>query len=270
MGENSGTDKDLASALKAAKTKRMFFAMVAKGGSDGCLIVSKTKVPASQIAEAKKKSGGTAVIRGVVYGQDGQLVFETAGEAPATAEKLAKKLAKESAGMSINPVFQVNESLADEEGGEDEGAEGNETASGESGDQVASKPASVVAYTKARLSWNDATQAVYNDLDQLSSKLGDEFPDEEEMMSRVVQAIVTFLEQFEVQLNEALDDALNATDDTARQAEHKKVIDIVEQYRKFVAVDPLVKQIKANPFVSIDLQAHLDKSLNTIRTQLLA
>ena len=55
-------DEELVTGLKAAKSKRMSFAVVLKGGSDGALIVSKQKIPPTAIAEAKKESGGSAVI----------------------------------------------------------------------------------------------------------------------------------------------------------------------------------------------------------------
>jgi hypothetical protein len=51
-------DAELATALKQAKGKKMFFAFIPKGGSDGQLIVSKTKIPPKQIAEAKKHLDG--------------------------------------------------------------------------------------------------------------------------------------------------------------------------------------------------------------------
>ena len=50
-------DLDLATALKMAKGKKMYFAFLLKG-SEGTLIVSKKKVPPKQIAEAKKELGG--------------------------------------------------------------------------------------------------------------------------------------------------------------------------------------------------------------------
>src|SRR5258706_16222071 len=56
-------DAELAAGLKQAKGKRMYFAVVVKGGTDGALIVSKQKIPPTAIAEAKKKCGGSALIK---------------------------------------------------------------------------------------------------------------------------------------------------------------------------------------------------------------
>ena len=95
-------DQELVEGLKAAKSKRCYFALVVKGGADGALVVSKTKIPPAAIAAAKKKSGGSAVVQGMVRYEDGIYVFETAKDPPATMDRLVKTIAKRDAGMTIN------------------------------------------------------------------------------------------------------------------------------------------------------------------------
>ncbi len=107
MGKQAELDADLASALKAAKTKRHFFAVVLKGSSDGALIVSKQKIGPAKITEAKKESGGSTVLRGVVHGEDGKLVFETDKEPPATLAKTLKTIAQRDAGLMIQAVCKL-------------------------------------------------------------------------------------------------------------------------------------------------------------------
>ena len=106
MGNTAELDKDLADGLKVAKTKRCYFALVLKGGTDGALLILKTKVPAPAIAEAKKKSGGSAVVSGFVSYEDGTYVFETAKSPAATAAAAVKTIAKRDAGQTIKAIFR--------------------------------------------------------------------------------------------------------------------------------------------------------------------
>jgi serine/threonine protein kinase len=109
-------DSELATNVKAAKTKRMYFAFVAKGSSDGALVISKTKVQPALITDAKKKSGGTQVSKGACFGEDGKLVFEMAKEPPATMEATLKKVVQRDAGLTQVCVCRVgtNPDLADD------------------------------------------------------------------------------------------------------------------------------------------------------------
>ena len=103
-------DRSLADNLKRAThapaDHPYFFALVVKGGTDGQLIVSKGRVSEKQVAEAKKETGGSAVVKGVCFGEDGTLVFETP-KLPAPAwTPLVKRLAKEGAGLALKAVFR--------------------------------------------------------------------------------------------------------------------------------------------------------------------
>ena len=100
-------DQDLVNGLKAAKSKRCYFALVLKGSTDGALIVSKVKVPPTAIAEAKKSSGGSAVVKGHCSYEDGKYIFETGKPAATTAAQAVKIIAKRDAGLAIHPEFRV-------------------------------------------------------------------------------------------------------------------------------------------------------------------
>ena len=108
VGKAAELDEELADGLKAAKSKRAYFVLVLKGGSDGALIVSKTKVAPTAIAEAKKKSGGSAVVKGFCKYEDGKYVFETAKIPPATAAQVVKTIAKRDAEQSIHAEFRLS------------------------------------------------------------------------------------------------------------------------------------------------------------------
>jgi hypothetical protein len=116
---------NLKRAQKAPSDKPLFFALVVKGTADGKLIISKYKIPEKQVGEAKKATGGTTVVKGVCFGEDGQLVFETAKPPAPSWAVVAKKLAKDATGLLIKPVFTqgrddeaVSESVAEPDAGE--------------------------------------------------------------------------------------------------------------------------------------------------------
>src|SRR4051812_45641329 len=117
MPKTEELDEELVAGLKQAKSKRMYFAAVMKGGADGALLLSKTKVPPKDIAEAKKKCGGSAVIKGACFYEDGKYVFETAKEPPATLANALKIIARRDSGMTISPICRkgTGADLADDE-----------------------------------------------------------------------------------------------------------------------------------------------------------
>jgi hypothetical protein len=112
-------DAKLADALKQARSKPMYFAFVAKGAADGVLIISKNKVPGKEIAEAKAKVGGGAVLSGRCLGEDGQTVFETDKDPPATLAGQLRKIALRDAGLALNVVTRVAGDLEEGESTKD-------------------------------------------------------------------------------------------------------------------------------------------------------
>jgi hypothetical protein len=123
-------DADLVKALKLAKSKKMFFAFVPKGAT-GKLIISKARIPAKLLAQAKKEIGGGNPITGKCSGPPNDMVFLVAKAAPPTLAAALKKVAKD-AGLAIVPDVQLAGDADDEE--EDTGDEGavvDETASPE-------------------------------------------------------------------------------------------------------------------------------------------
>lgn len=100
-------DSELAANIKIAKTKRMHFAFAAKGSSDGALVLAKSKVPPALITDAKKKSGGTQVIKGACFGEEGKLVFEMAKEPPTTLAAALKKVIQRDAAVTIPCICRI-------------------------------------------------------------------------------------------------------------------------------------------------------------------
>jgi hypothetical protein len=99
-------DEKLVTALKRAKSatavKPHNFVFVMKGGTDGGLLVSQQKVPPGDIAEVKKSTGGSAVLKGICFGEDGKLIFEMAKDPAATMAPALKKVIKRDANLVYN------------------------------------------------------------------------------------------------------------------------------------------------------------------------
>jgi hypothetical protein len=99
-------DANLAAALKQAKGKKMFFAFIPKG-SDGKLMISKTKIKAKDLASARKESGGGAPVTGKCFGDGHVMAFEVTKAAPGTLAAALKKAAHRDAGMAIVPDVRL-------------------------------------------------------------------------------------------------------------------------------------------------------------------
>lgn len=117
-------DAELLKSLKMAKGgKKMFFAFLPKGGSDGQLLLGKAKIPAKQIAETKKQLGGGNAITGKCFGGDGGvMVFQVAKDVAPALAAAVKKVVKRDAGLGIDPEFQLVSDADAEEPETDAGA----------------------------------------------------------------------------------------------------------------------------------------------------
>jgi hypothetical protein len=108
-------DTQLAAALKQAKGKPMSFAFVAKGPADGKLLVSKGKVAAKQVTEAKAKLGGGTLWRGRCVGDEGSLVFEVPKPPPPTLAAQLKKVISRDAGLTLKVDVRIGQGLEEDD-----------------------------------------------------------------------------------------------------------------------------------------------------------
>src|SRR5262245_47396267 len=104
-------DPKLAAALKLARSATqeapLLFAMVPKGTNDGALIVSKTKIGPGDITQAKNKCGGTTVLSGRCFMEEGKFVFEMGREPPRTMAKALKEILGRDGGMTSTPLARL-------------------------------------------------------------------------------------------------------------------------------------------------------------------
>ena len=274
MGNTAELDKDLADGLKAAKTKRCYFALVLKGGTDGALLVSKTKIAAPAIAEAKKKSGGGAVFSGFVSYEDGTYVFETAKSAPGTAAAAVKIIAKRDAGPTIKAVFR--QSTDPELLGLDGSTDG-QTAPG-TGTTKTTEPQATpktgglsplpeaAKYATALQDWQQAAAAALTATDKLIATLeatGDE----------LALAIVEIIDKLKADFPDTLDDVLTnlaktAKDGKAADAEgwrNKSEIAIKAALAYLGNNAATIDACEKNPFgVSVPFRAALTEALKKV------
>ena len=215
MGKVAELDKDLVDGLKAAKSKRAYFALILKGSNDGALIVSKTKVPPTGIAEAKKKSGGSAVVQGFCSYEDGKYIFETAKEAPATAAQAVKIIAKRDAEMTISAEFRISTDpeLFAAEGDapaasaqaaqpKQAGVPATKTAAPQGSQKAAQNALPETAkYEAALQTWEQASAVALSAVDKLVSAL-------EATEDEVAMSIVAIIKDLQASFPDTLDDVL--------------------------------------------------------------
>ena len=94
-------DPVLAQALKHARTAPMHFVFVAKGTTQGKLLVAKKSITAKEVADAKKEVGGGVVFRGRCVGDGGNLVFELPKAPPITLKQQLKTFIHREAGLAL-------------------------------------------------------------------------------------------------------------------------------------------------------------------------
>src|SRR5262245_46342723 len=95
---NAKLAANLHQAKIATKEAPWWFAFVAKGISEGALLVSRMKIPTKEINEAKVACGGKEIYRGRCFGVGGDLICEIAKSPPVTLEKQVKGIIHRDAG----------------------------------------------------------------------------------------------------------------------------------------------------------------------------
>lgn len=101
-------DKKLAKSLQVAKKKPRNFAIIAKGANPLKLLVSKKPIADGVLQKAKKECQGNAVLKGVVQGDGGGLVFRVT-EQPSPTEVKLRALIIDSTGANIKARWEVVE-----------------------------------------------------------------------------------------------------------------------------------------------------------------
>lgn len=260
--EDQAKDKVLYTGLKRAKTARMFFAVAAKGTSDGRLILSKVKVKPTDIAAAKSELGGARVFRGMCFGEDGKHIFELRKEPPATLDKLLKKIAKQQAGLMIRAicrVAQVGEDLGDDPSDEVDGAPDPEGATG-----------AAVPYAELRASWDGARKQAAAELKRLQSAILEDYKGDNRLpkVQSTVALMAASLDRFKGELEGALHSAASAGDAATRNQQQALARQFVKEYLNHVRTDPWLVKVDRNPFLPLNVQGALLAALEDLDQRL--
>jgi hypothetical protein len=208
MAKTIEIDEQLAAGLKAAKAKRMYFAVALKGGTDGALVIGKEKIPPGDIAAAKKKCGGSAVIQGACFGEDGKHTFEMAKVPPATLANALKFIAHRDSGLTIHPECRLGTSADLPDDGNaaaapvGTGAAPSKAAATQPVQKAVAGPLPGTAkYEAALKTWEKASAAALSAVDKLVAALeatGDE----------VAISIASIIKQLQASFPDTLDESL--------------------------------------------------------------
>jgi hypothetical protein len=265
-------DQELKAALARAKSAKsanpMFFALVLKGGSDGVLIVGKNAIPSAKINEAKKSCGGTTVLKGLCFGEDGALIFETPKDPPGSAATATRRIAQDLTGVTISPVFRLGRDPDSMGQPANEGTE-VQTEEGSKGGGP-TKPVSLVALQKCRLAWDLARKKAQQDINALQKTIlvkasGDPSL---KVIVKVVKGFDAAKTRLDSSLVELLDAALNAPTPEKRVELYSQAAGQIRAYQAFVAADPLLKDIDNNPFLPVKVNSTLSAVLNQLANTL--
>ncbi len=180
-------DASLTTALKQAKSKKMFFAFVPKG-ADGKLIVSKGKIPPKQVAEAKKEVGGGTAITGKCFGEGNTMIFQVLKAAPSSMGAALKKVIHRDAGLTLIPEIQLagdadndeeetdeadndEKETGDADNDEEETDEADSAEANDDADAAPTAPKAGAADTVDLGPWQTARQGAITNLKALAGKI---------------------------------------------------------------------------------------------------
>ena len=100
-------DANLKQALKQAESHKMYFALIPRG-SEGKLIVSRSRIPSEVISQVRKEIGGGTPVTGKCFGPVHKLVFRVAAEPSGTFAAAIRKIAHRDSGLAIAPEVRVD------------------------------------------------------------------------------------------------------------------------------------------------------------------
>lgn len=108
LAEHEEALADLSAALKQAKRKPRYFAIVANGNEVLSLQVQKKPFRPAALKRERREEGGKQVYQGICEGTSGSiLVFKFEGGLPKLKPPRLRKFIAEATGLAIKPQFAV-------------------------------------------------------------------------------------------------------------------------------------------------------------------
>lgn len=151
-----------------------------------------------------------------------------------------------------------------------EAAEPASSSADDSKDEAGRQRRSTVQLQQSRLIWESTLRQVRAERDQLIRAIQAEFddPEDQTMASEATQAIRSSLDEFNEQLLETLDLALNAEKPEDRAARNAEAAKLIQGYLAHVQDEPIFAELDDNPFLPVKLQQTLVKALTDLSGKL--
>jgi len=132
-------------------------------------------------------------------------------------------------------------------------------------------PTAIATYTKARVAWLATRQKVETDIGKLQTSFSSAFKDHA-MAADLETAFQTRVESVLVNLDHELAQKLDAAVKATDPAQHAQMVgearDVMRRYQDFVASDPTLTELDANPFVPLAIQKTLTATLSVLAKSL--
>lgn len=131
-------------------------------------------------------------------------------------------------------------------------------------------PEGVVDYAKCRLAWAAARQKVAGELQALEKAVLDEYKDSKAFAKLQVgiRRFDAVLAGFAENLDDLLDDALNAKSPQERQTHHARAAEVTKRFLAYASSDPLIAKLQANPFITVSIKTSLVTTLEALSKRL--
>ncbi|HKD35496.1 MAG TPA: hypothetical protein VKB78_01810 [Pirellulales bacterium] len=249
--DDEGPDKLLNKALRKAKTGEMFFAVIAKSATDGKLLMGRDKVPATELAEAKKSLGGGQEYRGLCAGEDGTHVFYFRKDPPGTMAQLLKNLAKDDAGLTIKVECRTKADLGDTGEADDLVATAGNAGRGPTADSPQIK-----AYVSVANKWVRTKTEIEKSIQSLQKALRDSGDVQAAAVARGLERLLGRLPDVGLSLAR-LSNATKGGQDNAIRGATAETRNAMSACVAYLSNDPLVADVESNPFVKVELKKSL-------------
>ncbi len=130
--------------------------------------------------------------------------------------------------------------------------------------------APAIVYTQSRLAWLASRKKVQAEMHKLEQAILAHYRGHTALpaVAGGVRKLDRVLELFDESLADTLDAALNATDAASRQRLHDEARALIARYEGFLATDAMVRELDANPFVPVAVQATLSGSLKVLAAKI--
>lgn len=132
------------------------------------------------------------------------------------------------------------------------------------------KLATTVVYNQSRLVWTATRGGIQSELKKLEQEILDSYRGQpiEGEVRQAVRKLDRVLDLFDESLIANLDKVAESTDVAAKERWHGEARSTIARYQKFLATDPLVKELDGNPFVPLTVQAKLTSTLATLAAKI--